>query len=691
MKLRNIVSVLTATLFLMGACSEEETFKQGGDSGLTISLTTKAIVTKAVSEGYKTATPEEIQINNAAIAVFQGSTRVGFEYAAFDNGLATGKLDDNRAYYEVKDIPVKKGDLTVLVLANSTLTEDQLMNADTPDRFRKLKEVVQDTGNDTFDATKLVKFGESSITVAGGGAAKTELIELTQLAARVDLSFVVKDPETEEIEGSPWSFNVTELKIANVALQSYAFMYTEEIAKNELDKADAIGKSFNLPLEDSEGNKLPQSFYTYEKNYANPENPLLITVKGDLMENGVKRSEGRTYKLSFNPDKKGECRTSGVVHGNVYDLLGTIDAKALSLNFSWSVLPWIVQVRNVNVSIIKPAFLVVTDTEMTMPNITSISTTFQSSSPITCSNPVVVNGNDYQDMSGTITVIPEKNNKNKGTITISTDKVPINFVPKTITFTVTNEDNISENVKITQYPPLYITASTSLNKPSGSDNQTNRNMYEFKSLIADYSRIGEDPYTFDLKESWWAIGTNFSGENGHKGSLSTREKNAASAAAFIRTAVLAYPKTTDKLFNESFVSSAVNGERGSYELKGTVACTQQDAENNNRISPYFVLASQNGINNNLGVKEHEWFCARYVEQDLNKVNYPEGDYGKWRVPTLAELRLIDILQNTTQCDVKRILEGENYWCATPVKLDLVDPRLNGADAVRCVRDVYRVK
>ena len=83
------------------------------------------------------------------------------------------------------------------------------------------------------------------------------------------------------------------------------------------------------------------------------------------------------------------------------------------------------------------------------------------------------------------------------------------------------------------------------------------------------------------------------------------------------------------------------------------------------------------------------FCAGYIEHDKNGV-FTEHKYGSWRVATKAELYLIDILQNTTECDVKRILEGRYYNCAVPQFVDFMDPRVNQDGttyAVRCVRDI----
>ena len=84
-------------------------------------------------------------------------------------------------------------------------------------------------------------------------------------------------------------------------------------------------------------------------------------------------------------------------------------------------------------------------------------------------------------------------------------------------------------------------------------------------------------------------------------------------------------------------------------------------------------------------------CNTYVERDSTT-----GEtYSDWRMPTLAEIYMIDILQNIRLSDVKKILEGGWYWSARQSgAVQFMDPRVgniasSGAlrASVRCVRDV----
>lgn len=764
MKLRNIISIVTAGLFMMSACTDEELIDSSApDSGVNISLTTKGVMTKAAADGYEHSTPDEITINTCAIAFFDVSTneRVGFSYNTFD--AATGNLNDGRAYYSVSDILVKGGTYNMLVLANSSLSKENIQAANTYNAFKALKETLEDQGAATFNAANLVKFGEQEVTINKGQANNIQ-VELTQLAARIDLSFKVnvqpeevgepiveekwsmedlvgiatKNPGQYEVGSDKpgeckiashshsgkwlyvpnnvrtttttkkaWIFAISNVMISNAALKSNSFMETTETAVNEDDNSSYLVKDFEVELS---GGTATVPFYTYEKTFRPQENPLTVTVDGNLKygtftektietfsaeyqwksdqggggwgnsgefdKKTVVSSETKTtqemtetidnmeksYKLVFNPAKNADCNTNGVVHGNLYDIVGTIDVNTREAKFNWTLKPWDVRIREISVDIVDPAFLVVANTEMTMPNMTSISTMFQSSSPITISNIQVSNGTSYSNTKVNVT----KSEGNSGSINISSE-LPINFVPKEISFTVTNEEGLSEDVKIHQYPPLYIANEITGVSWYDDSGQNNKKMYTFKSLIANFT-------SFPLPDDRNNVEEN-----------SDRWKRRTEYTNFMQNnAVLAYPGT--KTMTESFYSTGYANSK--YYRNKKVIETVENTENDYKVSPNFMLASQAGMNYpSDDYDDKKKFCRHYREYTEDGIEYGPGE---WRMPTKAELYLIDILQNVKKCDVKKILEGGAYWAANTNIVIMLDPRTSTnttTAAVRCVRDI----
>lgn len=484
-------------------------------------------------------------------------------------------------------------------------------------------------------------------------------------------------------------------------------METTETAVNADDNSSYLVKDFEVELS---GGTATVPFYTYEKTFRPQENPLTVTVDGNLKygtftektietfsaeyqwksnqdgggwgnsgqfdKKTVVSSETKTtqemtetidnmeksYKLVFNPAKNADCNTNGVVHGNLYDIVGTIDVNTREAKFNWTLKPWDVRIREISVDIVDPAFLVVANTEMTMPNMTSISTMFQSSSPITISNIQVSNGTSYRNTKVNVT----KSEGNSGSINISSE-LPINFVPKEISFTVTNEEGLSEDVKIHQYPPLYIANEITGVSWYDDSGQNNKKMYTFKSLIANFT-------SFPLPDDRNNVEEN-----------SDRWKRRTEYTNFMQNnAVLAYPGT--KTMTESFYSTGYANSK--YYRNKKVIETVENTENDYKVSPNFMLASQAGMNYpSDDYDDKKKFCRHYREYTEDGIEYGPGE---WRMPTKAELYLIDILQNVKKCDVKKILEGGAYWAANTNIVIMLDPRTSTnttTAAVRCVRDI----
>ena len=143
--------------------------------------------------------------------------------------------------------------------------------------------------------------------------------------------------------------------------------------------------------------------------------------------------------------------------------------------------------------------------------------------------------------------------------------------------------------------------------------------------------------------------------------------------------------------------------------------TKRDAETARMVSPSFELASQLGATEPYSYLEYGWTrngwtwtqtdkiiidketalcnCATYTETRV--VDGKEVLLDDWRLPTEAEIELIDQLQNDPNSAVKSIMTGSYYWDARKQngarKMDSPeDPEDNGSATqayTRCVRDV----
>lgn len=142
--------------------------------------------------------------------------------------------------------------------------------------------------------------------------------------------------------------------------------------------------------------------------------------------------------------------------------------------------------------------------------------------------------------------------------------------------------------------------------------------------------------------------------------------------------------------------------------------TKRDAETAQMVSPSFELASQLGATERWSYLEYGWNqegpmwnpswyrtdsigadeetalcdCALYTE--TRRVNGKEVILDDWRLPTEAEIRLIDQLQNDPNSAVKSIMTGRYYWSAkdnAAIKLKGGSGGSTSYAYTRCVRDV----
>lgn len=309
-------------------------------------------------------------------------------------------------------------------------------------------------------------------------------------------------------------------------------------------------------------------------------------------------------------------------------------------------------------------FLVVAEHDVEMKNATQYSLPYQSSKhPITI-NIKKVYATYVDDKGVTQTISYTQGMAEFPSITFDANtihinsSIPVNNVPKYIEFEVTNGvSGLVEKVKVTQVPSSFIIhtmgTSSSLQPGGGlAPGLNNKAMYHIRILVPPAGMI------------------------------------------------LGFPPTEPVKFYDKNV------------YKETHYLTKNDEETSRMVSPSFELASQLGATRPMpyyyrGSYSHPqvgdpesrrrsatYSCAIYTETRKNK----DGTYltlDDWRLPTEAEIELIDKLQNDSKSAVKRIMTGPFYWDAylgnKAMRMTNPDNWNTGADEdkahVRCVRDV----
>lgn len=393
----------------------------------------------------------------------------------------------------------------------------------------------------------------------------------------------------------------------------------------------------NVPVRNTAGTVYPLNYYKVPVNYR------LSAVNNTPPSADEEAARQALYKLERN---------------RLYDVLAVIDklgstspTTAVTLNANFTIQDW--TTKEVLVAVDGINFIYVKDKTISLPNMTSFTTTFQSSTADVQVTNITVDGTVITNNTNGVNITWTASAKS-GNITI-TSTIPNNFAPRTITFTVKNGSNLTQQVTVSQYPPIYLSADISANVPGGSDGQTNNRMYIMTSLVPNLSTL-PNPDEFDED-----FGTGYT-------HYAPNPTLGISYADYIRAnAILGYPQTDS------------NG------------ATIPTDENNRRVSPRFILASQYGVTSGASYVASQAKCDVYSESDATT----GLTYTDWRMPTLAELYMIDILQNIKLSQVKKILEGPYYWSARPSSaVKFMDPRVGSGStydqynaAVRCVRDM----
>lgn len=344
---------------------------------------------------------------------------------------------------------------------------------------------------------------------------------------------------------------------------------------------------------------------------------------------------------------------------------GSSAPEAVTLeSVNYQVVDW--TTNHVDVWIKNIMYLYIDEQEIVMNNISTYLTGFQSSSDnVEIQNlKVFVEGAETSTAGVSVTREPFVHN---GSITINST-IPDNFVPRTITFDVENGDHIVQSVKITQYPPIWIGHITS----QDVDGTKNRNMYTVNIKQADLRTIPMPDVP--TRGSW--------------------------GDAHVRGY---YQELTGQLYTGPHPYNPVNDGRQEmeygycqigYPVLDKNGYTDPSTENRWMISPNFMFASRVSSSTD---KVDFWAavsrCKNYSETDTDGVTYTG-----WRMPTYAEMLLLDILQNVSKSEIKEITDRHRYWTADPASnsaFRILNPSggTNGENAsyaeVRCVRDIDR--
>ena len=329
-----------------------------------------------------------------------------------------------------------------------------------------------------------------------------------------------------------------------------------------------------------------------------------------------------------------------------------------------TVKPW-PAISPIDGTVINAVYLVVMEKDIIMPNITTRDIEYVTNLPSVQIANITARFTGYntqgQPVQGTPSTMPSITTIASGgkTYIRINNPVPVNYVPLYIEFDVVS-DIITEHVNVVQYPPRYVTAFIG---------QRGQNYYQ-----GDEDGPGSTHTNFNL----FRITT------------------------IVNTTDMTLEPSSGTTQLECFIGDPATGANGT---------TGTDLATNRLISPDFIIASQNGV-----TQQRTYYTASPTWSNPNPpegaqprcINYWEQIYGpgrtkggQWRLPTRAEIKYLDRLQDDNLSAVKNLLQGERYWSAQTYYYynfnnntwpsSSTASNSSNAAHIRCVYDMYKIQ
>lgn len=685
-----VYSMVVLLAWLLPACTADDDLAPAVKpaEGLTISLETPGVLSRATEAGNDAL--NENTISQAQLLIFNSEgkrTHDGYRSFEFTDGkteavIATGDWKNNIQLFD------KGADATydIYVVANAhegstslqkVKTLDGLLSAVDEDAdIWKLEGANIGTGTVDYTDKRFAMSGVSSGFVPNAEEDECTIpVTMERLAAKVEVNITFSDGFKAKF--TPTGFYSS---LRNYATRSLLRADKEE---SFTDRGIA-GNGANDPMvaapeKDFDKRTAKLVLYTYPTDWGGDvlqETFVLLNMPGNYTEQEGAQPEYKGSNYYKIPVRLGDATAHQLNRNTIYRVNVTIDRMGqpqldvpVELTPKYEVIPWTTVTIDVDNGDLN--YLEVVKDEIIMKNIEkSEEQYFTSSSSVTASIEEVY----YYDKYGTkqtisrnsygrygISVEPAAGNF--GNVTINSD-VPTNNGIRYIKVKVTNGQGLSKEFTVKQYPLEYI-----VTVPGWYSYRTDfGSTYEEKGN----RKVSNDYFSSKVyyEGNWWndeGIYTYTWSRYASNPSLGTRQDgNDNNNMYFVRIT---------KTSNE-YVLSVPAMDKDGY--------TENSPENNQLVAPAFMIASQLGTVYPQRFNDAKEHCKQYAEKSL------AGEvYDDWRLPTEAELEIIDKYQNTTGSVIDEVLGGKYYWAASgeAYKTQKGTEGTKDEAYIRCIRTV----
>lgn len=685
-----VYSMVVLLAWLLPACTADDDLAPAVKpaEGLTISLETPGVLSRATEAGNDAL--NENTISQAQLLIFNSEgarTPDGYRSFEFTDGkaeavIATGNWKNNTqlfdkgagAAYDIYVVANAHGGSTSL---QNVSTLDGLLSAVDEDAdIWKLEGANIGTGTVDYTNKRFAMSGVSSGFVPNAKEDEyTISVTMERLAAKVEVNITFSDEFKAQFKPTGFYSSLRNYATRSLLRADKEDSFTDRgIAGN-----GAKDPMVAAPEKDFDERTAKLVLYTYPTDWGGDvlqETFVLLNMPGNYTEQEGAQLEYKGSNYYKIPVRLGDATAHQLNRNTIYRVNVTIDRMGqpqldvpVELTPKYEVIPWTTVTIDVDNGDLN--YLEVVKDEIIMKNIKkSEEQYFTSSSPVTASIEEVY----YYDKYGTkqtisrnsygrygISVVPAAGNF--GNVTINSD-VPTNNGIRYIKVKVTNGQGLSKEFTVKQYPLEYI-----VTVPGWYSYRTDfGSTYEEKGN----GKVSNDYFSSKVyyEGDWWhdeGIYTYTWSRYASNPSLGTRrDGNDNNNMYFVRIT---------KTSNE-YVLSVPAMDKDGY--------TESSPENNQLVAPAFMIASQLGTVYPQRFNDAKEHCKQYAEKSL------AGEvYDDWRLPTEAELEIIDKYQNTAGLVIDEVLGGKYYWAASgeAYKTQKGTEGTKDEAYIRCIRTV----
>lgn len=705
--------ILAVGCILLPSCQEQDAIEAYFNDEIVLNLSPN--LTRAAD------TDAEAYVDHVDVFIFDGESGAPTQMVHHErqqlNNLRQMALQAKRSSFG------EDKEYFVYLVANSSLSEatfkamtnfSELLNTKQEDQMIYATGLTLQGAPKYFlmDAIAKDAGGNSPIVLNNGNATENTLLTalLRRAAAKVQITINAAD----NVEFKNFSLSEgSEGGVYYVSNLSYdAFLLSEAKADDEIEakvRTTTKGNTKYFTWQPEVNNKqVVLTVYAYPNHWSNTsilEHETCVVVNLPLSYNNgteVKDYHNSWYKIPMTDDQT-------LRRNNFYAVNITLDRPGASSESTpididpiyYEVLDWTAVDINVGGED-KPAYLMVNKEEMEMHNVDTDSTTleFASSSPVTITVKDVYYINKYGNKTAVSSSISGTTDGGLGgNITVNSPN-PSNNTIRYFTLVVTNQEGISKEVVVKQYPLVYITNIQSY--------------YSYRSDFIDGS-LGDGTAVADLYErrsDFTRFGVNYDDgrhqyvNNSAMANVFFRSKYVdeihANGLSDVNTYSQYGTSNFEDPYNARMYHIRITASSGEYTLgrpKITNGVTDDGPDNARMVSPSFMIASRIGSvlasqvsagDRKAAYTEH---AKQYVEVYEDPVTKEKIHLNDWRLPTAAELEIIIKYQGSRNdpanaAAMDYLLNGSHYYSASgPVENPNYQPNANGV-YIRCIRDVY---